>query len=266
VRPDVAACPSPVLDHRFSSAWFDPAHNGEGFVVEVLGNDRAVVIWFTNQDDGSQRWMLGVGEIKGDRIVISDLMDIRGGRFGADFDPDDVVMKTVGSLTVSFPDCSTALFNYSVDNNSHHQATTRLTQVHGHGCGSEIPVADGGISGSWFDPSHNGEGFVIEQLTADQAMVVWFTYDETGKQTWLLNAGTIDNGTITVPQLQRPVGGRFGRSFDPDSVTRETWGELSLDLDCSGGTASYTTTVEGFSNGSQTLVPLTRLLDSACSN
>ena len=32
----------------------------------------------------------GVGEVKENRIVISELMDTRGGRFGADFDPDDV--------------------------------------------------------------------------------------------------------------------------------------------------------------------------------
>ena len=56
-----------------------------------------------------------------------------------------------------------------------------------------------------------------------------------------------------------------GRSFDPLSVRREPWGDLLLELDCDGGAASYMPVSEGFSQGSQALVPLTRLQHSGCS-
>jgi len=126
------------------------------------------------------------------------------------------------------------------------------------------PITD--ISGSWFDPSHNGEGFIVEQLTNETALVFWFTYDEEGKQSWMFNAGEIDNGTISIPQLVQPSGGGFGRSFEPDNVINAPWGSLTLDLDCNGGTASYTTDSERYSSGSQALVRLTRLAGSGCAD
>jgi hypothetical protein len=59
---------------------------------------------------------------------------------------------------------------------------------------------------------------------------------------------------------------RFGRAFEPAEVVHHEWGELTLDLDCTGGIASYTTQTEGYSSGAQSLVPLSRLGASGCSN
>ena len=94
----------------------------------------------------------------------------------------------------------------------------------------------------------------------------WFTYDETGQQSWMFNTGVINDGQVHLPGLKQPVGARFGRSFDPDDVVKPQWGDLTLDLDCSGGTASYTTDTEGFTDGSQSLVRLTKLANSNCPN
>lgn len=259
----------PVIDHRFSGAWFDPEHDGEGFMVEVLEDNRAVVYWFTYQDggrnDGGQRWMLGLGEVDGNRIVVSELLETRGGRFGADFDPDEVVFKSAGSLSLSFNDCSSAIVNYQVDNVGDHQFATRLSRVYGHDCNTDDPVPVNDISGSWYDPSHNGEGFVVQQFDQDNALVFWFTYDDSGRQSWMFNTGNIDNGSIYIPQLRLPKGGRFGRSFEPADVEHHDWGELTLELDCTAGSANYRVSEAGFSSGSQSLVPLTRLANSGCS-
>jgi len=254
----------PAVDHAFSGAWFDPLHEGEGFIIEVLEDGQALVYWFTYQADGRQRWLLGMGQVRGDRIVVEQLMDSAGGRFGADFDPRDVVLTPRGDLTISFQDCERAVANYSVDGIGGHQSLTRLTQVHGHGCGNGDEPRNEDLSGSWFDPAHDGEGFILEQLSDSQALVLWFTYDEEGNQTWLLNTGTVQAGRITFPQLQRPTGGIFGRSFDPATVERLPWGELMLELDCSGGGASYTPEDDGYTPGAQQLVPLTRLAGSGC--
>ena len=129
---DPLAKQAPAIDHQYSGAWFDPSHDGEGFIIEVLEDQKAIVYWFTYQFDGSQRWMLGVGDVKDNRIEIADLLDTRGGRFGKNFNPDDVVLEKVGSMTLSFLDCSTALVNYSVDNIGGQQTHSRLTQVFGH--------------------------------------------------------------------------------------------------------------------------------------
>lgn len=136
--------------------------------------------------------------------------------------------------------------------------------MYGHQCGNMDEPPQNDLSGSWYDPSHEGEGFVVEQLTADSAAVFWFTYDETGNQTWLLNTGTVEDGKISFPGTVQPVGGVFGRSFDPATVERKVWGDLNLELDCTAGKASYQTSSGSHSDGFQDLVPLTRLQNSGC--
>lgn len=254
----------PAVDATFSGAWYDPDHEGEGFLVQVLGDDRAVVYWFTYADDGRQRWLLGIGSILGSRIEVPELFDADGGRFGDDFDPGDVRLAIRGSLEIAFRDCSEAVANYLVDGTSGHQLLSRLTGLHGHRCGSGEESVSTGLSGSWYDPSHDGEGFVVEQLDADSAAVYWFTYDQDGRQAWMIATGSVDGDRIDLSGLARPQGGVFGRSFDPATVGREPWGDLSLSLDCDGGTASYAPVAEGFSEGSQQLIPLTRLKPSVC--
>jgi hypothetical protein len=263
-RYDATAKSLPVIDHSFSGAWFDPDHEGEGFIVEVLGGDRALVYWFTYQADGSQRWMLGVGDIEANKVVIDEMLDSHGARFGDHFDPDDVVLQQAGSFSITFLDCASALVNYSIDGRGDHQKTTRLTSVLGHGCGrnEQPPARD--LSGSWYDPSHDGEGFVVEQLSATEALVFWFTYDGSGQQSWLFSSGSIKDGQIEFPQMLQPRGAQFGRSYDPAQVSHHEWGSLTLELDCEGGKASYSSAVSGYSNGSQNLVPLTRLQNSGC--
>jgi len=264
-RYNAGAASPPQVDHRYSGAWFDPGHEGEGFIVEVLENDRAVVYWFTYRDDGRQRWMIGVGEVSGNRIVVEEMMESSGGRFGKDFDPAEVRLQTAGSLNISFQGCSEALANYSIDNVGGSQALTRLTHVYGHRCGvgDSPPASD--LSGSWFDPAHDGEGFVVELVGPDQAAVYWFTYNAQGEQTWLFNTGIVKDDGIVFPELLQPVGGQFGRSFDPATVRLDPWGSLELRLNCRGGQATYQPQASGFSSGTQNLVSLTRLQNSGCS-
>jgi hypothetical protein len=263
-RYDASALTLPQVDHRYSGAWFDPAHEGEGFIVEVLEDDRAVVYWFTYHADGRQRWLIGVGEVAGSRIVVGEMLEARGGRFGDAFDPDDVKLRSAGSLSISFQGCSDALVNYSIDDIGGNQDLTRLTEVAGHRCGASAAMPTIDLAGSWYDPAHNGEGFVVQPLENGEAAVFWFTYDANGEQAWLHNTGTIEGGRIVFPNLLQPKGGGFGRSFDPAAVQLEPWGELELQLNCGGGTAVYDPAAAGFSRGAQNLVNLTRLQNSGC--
>jgi hypothetical protein len=253
-----------VVDDRYSGAWFDPGHKGEGLVVEVLEGDRALVYWFTYHADGSQRWLLGTGSLRDGRLEVGELSDTEGGRFGDDFEPDDVKLKTRGSLSITFLSCSRALLNYNVDNNGGHQALERLTVLAGHGCARLDSPLENELSGSWYDPAHEGEGFIVQQLDARRALVLWFTYNDSGKQSWLLNTGNIDDGQISFPEMLQPLGGVFGRSFDPADVTRNPWGELILKLECDGGLAEYRSTLAGYSDGTQQLERLSRLQNSFC--
>jgi len=263
-RYDLSRKTPSTLNGGFSGAWYDPGHDGEGFVVEVNENGRALVYWFTYTPTGAQRWMLGTGEMRGNSLAVGELLLPHGGHFGKDFDPDDVTFASGGSLEISFLDCNSAIVNYSVDNIGGHQELQRLNDVHGHPCagGTQMPGTD--LNGSWYDPAHSGEGFVVQQLSDEGALVYWFSYTGSGEQAWMFNTGSLEGGRITVGNLLRPEGGIFGRSFEPESVKIQNWGYLEMQLDCNGGIAAYNSDLPEFASGNQQLVPLTRLQHSGC--
>jgi hypothetical protein len=60
------------------------------------------------------------------------------------------------------------------------------------------------------------------------------------------------------------IGGRFGDGFDPGEVTLIPWGELELDIDCSGGTARYESVQDGFGEGELQIRQATRLAGLEC--
>jgi hypothetical protein len=261
---DTGANAAPVLDSGFSGAWYDPSHDGEGFIVEVHEQNKALVYWFSYTTDGQQRWMLGLGDIKGGTITVSELVRTQGGRFGANFNPKDVTASTLGALSITFRDCNSATVNYSVDQVGDHQELKRLSEIYGHRCGKTSEKTSQDISGSWFDPNHDGEGYIVQQLATDLALVFWFTYTESGEQAWMLNTANLQNGVMQIDSLLQPQGGIFGRSYKPQQVSQKPWGYLELELNCTSGDAIYLSDLAGFSDGNQRLVPLTRLKDSGC--
>ena len=99
-----------------SGAWYDPDRSGEGFVVEVLPDGRAVVYWYTYtpDDSGRQAWMIGTGGMQSPTVPapstgspeafvdIDPLHQPQGGTYGPAFDPSDVSSVDWGSLRMEF--------------------------------------------------------------------------------------------------------------------------------------------------------------------
>jgi hypothetical protein len=106
---------------RFSGAWYNPERSGEGLVVEVLPDGRAVIYWFTYQPDDSSRqaWMIAEGSVRTDpitslpvpqpdaRIEQAATFQPIGGVYGPDFDPADIELVEWGEISLSFYPAST---------------------------------------------------------------------------------------------------------------------------------------------------------------
>jgi len=231
IEPDVGGFP---VTAGQSGAWYDPSHNGEGFFLQVLSETEAVVFWFSYDKNGNQFWMFGIGNIEGSKITFPALESPNGGKFGPGFDPQDVEYPVWGSLEFDFSTCNSATANYSgpPEFGTGVLNLTRLTTLWGFDCqgnDSNPPSTgngflSGGFSGSWFDISHNGEGFVVEVLNETTAVVIWFTYDTEGNPAWILGSGEIDGATIIVNEFQTTSGGVFGPGFNPDDVEYKLWG------------------------------------------
>lgn len=93
------------LNAGFSGSWFDIDHNGEGFVIEILNETTADVMWFTYDTQGNPVWIAAIGAIVGTTIFIDDFQVSSGPVFGSDYDPEDVVREHWGEGLFNFTSC-----------------------------------------------------------------------------------------------------------------------------------------------------------------
>ncbi len=231
-----SAQPAFTVQPGTSGAWFDPAKDGQGFIFQVIDARTALTVWYTFDPQGNQAYLVGVGEIQGNRVVMTNLTRTRGGRWGAAFNATQVVREDWGDITFTFANCDRATVVYSPGNSGWPADTLnlqRLTAPRGVGCGNAAPAdapkfLQGAITGAWFDPARDGEGWLVEVISPDLAVAYWFTYTPDGRQAWIGGLGRIVNGSIIVDEATQPIGGRFGPAFNPAQVQRRPWGAFAL--------------------------------------
>lgn len=125
-----------------------------------------------------------------------------------------------------------------------------------------VPQAEGTYSGSWFNPSRDGEGFHIQLLADGRALVIWFTYpgssdNDSAEQAWILGVGNFASDAISITDALRAHGPVFGRLYDKEDVERQPWGELSVSF---SGPNNATVEYDGLDGaGSTQLIRLTNL-------
>jgi hypothetical protein len=125
-----STCDNGNAYQQFSGAWYDPQRSGEGFIVEVLPDERVNVYWFTYQpgQSGHQAWMIGggafLGEGAGEDAISSytdraqvELVQPVGARFGEEFEPAAVEVRDWGSLELRFdgPDSGHIIWDSQVE-------------------------------------------------------------------------------------------------------------------------------------------------------
>lgn len=121
---------------RLSGSWFDPAHAGEGFAVEVLFDGRVLVYWFGFDPAGARRWFFGVGFVEDGRLVFPDMLTTEGGMFGSGFDPATVREQPWGELELEL-DCAGGTARFTPTEPGFpvgELQVVRLTHVAGLGC------------------------------------------------------------------------------------------------------------------------------------
>jgi hypothetical protein len=262
-----------TIQPGMTAAWYDLDRDGEGFLMEVLPGGAALVYWFTYDADGNQDWYLAIGEVKGRRILFPELLRYSGGEFGPGFDPDLVESEVVGTAAFTWTDCGSAFMDWTLEPGQGRetfgrQRLSRIAAVGGLPCldpGQPPPPMIGTpppdfswLTGSWFDPTHDGEGYVLEVLADGRPLVFWFSYDTDGNRRWFFGAGEFVGGVAVFEPLLTSSGGRFGGGpFEPGQVQRPSWGRLELEIGCDGGEARWSATESGFPDGALALQRLT---------
>jgi hypothetical protein len=131
---------------------------------------------------------------------------------------------------------------YSANSFNNYPSSTNPLEISGY------------VSGPWYDPTHSGEGLLIQVYdNGDQATrtfaATWYTFDGLGIPFWLYaqavlpiqgTAAGVTNGyqVINAP-VKYVTGGGFAGNFTPP-VTSNTWGTMSFSFqDCNTLNFSY---------------------------
>lgn len=124
-----------------TGAWYDPTKSGRGILLEVTqgsGSEAGPLLALSWYDyfEGEQAWFTGVVPFQwGAHEVVVPLQVTRGGEFGADYDPTQVVANPAwGTLTVRFTGCATAEFSYESDYGDGSLSLQHLTEPVGTLC------------------------------------------------------------------------------------------------------------------------------------
>jgi N-acetylneuraminic acid mutarotase len=268
--------PGPVV----SGSWFDASRSGEGIIVQYLPDGSAIAFWFTYPPDGEageQAWLVAQqGAVVGNTLRFAAVYRPQGARFGAGFNPADVVLQPWGTLELEFADCGRATLRYTgpAAFGSGTRQYSRLTTLDELECGGARELTASGAralsglrsrSGAWYVPARAGEGWLVEELPDGRTLVYWFTFDPQGRQAWTVGAATREGNRLRIEASAITRGTRFGDSFVAANVTQQPWGLLEFDFGtCGAAQVSYASTVAGYGSGMRQAARLTTLAGAPC--
>ena len=126
-------------------------------------------------------------------------------------------------------------------------------------------LIDSATTGSWFDESQDGHGFIIEYLGDDRMLFYWFTFTPGGDREWIF--GVLDvNGSVAEGQAFRQLGdgARFPPAIEPSNIDTVAWGTIRFEFSgCESGTVSWDATPP-FQDGTMNLSRLTLIPGLPC--
>lgn len=253
-----------------SGLWYDPAHDGEGWDIQILSDSSAFVTWYTYDKTGRQVWLVGSGHIVGNEIWVPEFrVATEGTVFGPTFNPADILLAHWGSALFHFAGCDTGGMSWSGPDGFGNGglSTVRLTNLAGLDCDEVSNTSNqaSAFSGIWYDPSQDGQGWLIEGLENNNAVITWYTYDNNGELMWLIGNATVSGNVLTADDLLLPSGGQFGEHYDPDDIVRTRWGRLQMTLsDCESGALTYESELVEFGSGHLSPIRLGRVHGLEC--
>lgn len=264
VRP--RAEPEIPITSELSGAWYDPDRSGEGWVIEVLDDQKALVYWFTYPPAGApgrQTWLVGVGRIE-DRALTVELLDPSAGRpFNQRSEP--VVLREWGTVRFTFSGPDAGMVRWAGPD-GYSAGQHPVTRLAGPPADADAPASGPPISGSWHDRDWDGEGWHLMRIGDGRVLAYWFTFDNNGDPVWLVGVGELrEDGVVTVEETAMPEGAAFGHDFDPGDVARPLWGEMAFRFDgdgCRSGTMTFESELPAFGTGERELARLTMLSDA----
>ena len=86
-----------------TGSWYDPERSGEGYIIEILEDGRAILVWYTYDLEGKLMWLIDSdGQVTADgnnvTLDFNNVQITNGGVFGENFDASAVNQTTWGEV------------------------------------------------------------------------------------------------------------------------------------------------------------------------
>lgn len=238
--------PDNILRDEISGNYFNPSRDGEGIQLTLENDGETFILTYYTYLDGEQVWLIGTGELSNGRIVFDNMSITEGADYGSDFDPEDAEFSFWGEIEMNFMSCNGAVLNILPEQAAFDAFPVEMQRIIPTECGAGAPpVNDQVITGNWFDPARDGEGF---QLAYEEGryILTFYTYKD-GKQVWLIGAGDRVGNTLTFSNVSITRGADFAGRFRAGEVEREFFGEIEMVLDdCNTATIEVDASLDGF--------------------
>jgi hypothetical protein len=286
---DLAGClerSRSTLALTVSGSWFHPERSGEGLTQMLLTDGQILSYWFTyyprqasSTHPEGQMWMYDITPPEEQHIAQSAWQIPTGGRFGEGLSGGGPEWQTwraetrqdaldTGGMHLVYELhhgglCIAGGCYHAVASGRHD--LTPLSRLAGTTCDNQQP--NQWVSGAWYHPGSDGEGFVVEVIEDGRGVVYWFTYQpgESGQQAWMMGDGHFDGQTLTVDNLVQPVGTRFGQDFDTEEIEFTHWGSLVMEFDDDlNGHVWFDSVDEDFGAGDYPIERLARPMLAEC--
>jgi hypothetical protein len=229
------------ISERHNGLWYDPLYNGQGFDLTV-NNDKMNLMWYTYDDEGTNhRFYMGTATLE-EGIEEFELYYTKNGTPDA---PQEATLVNGGKGQLYFIDDNHGVFNY-------------ITEEFGRGSIDIVPIATNQheVSGLWYDPTRNREGYSIQVFPDrnNRCMLFWYTYAGNQRynkrQMWFMAEGYLNNGKCEDMVVYQTTKGRF---MYPSEVVMNQVGVGTLSVNDDGTLAwEYNMTTDYSINGTAT--------------
>jgi hypothetical protein len=260
--------------HGLSGSWYEQATAGQGLELEVYpdmngpGNGYLFASWFTyDYLTNSQRWYTLGGPVRSGQSQAS-LTIYRN--VGGNFDAGPVTTGVpVGTATLTFATCDTAVLTYNFSDGSNRTGSIPLTRLTRNVTCSvdstRTTNSDFALSGNWYEPASSGQGLFVEvNPMAPALFFAWYTYSPSGQaagapgQRWYTGQASYSPGARQIrANLYETNGGAFNAPTPIPHSDTVGFADLVF-LTCGSARLTYTFTA-GTNAGRSGSIDLSRV-------
>ena len=105
-----AAAPAAAIDPSYSGSWYTDGEAGSGYNLEIFSDERALLFWYTYNEQGEPLWLYSEGVIDGNAIDF-DVYYSDGMTF-SNPDGSQRHQRGWGKLLMEFSGCNNATISY----------------------------------------------------------------------------------------------------------------------------------------------------------